>query len=64
MDPQVFEAMRPYFLTKFGNASSKNHSFGWEANSAVEFARKQMARLLMQNQMKLFLLAEQLNQLI
>src|SRR3989304_6405206 len=46
MDPQVFEAMRPYFLTKFGNASSKNHSFGWEANSGVELARKQVAKLI------------------
>jgi cysteine desulfurase len=46
LDPQVFEAMRPYFLTKFGNASSKNHSFGWEANSAVELARKQVAKLI------------------
>jgi len=46
MDPQVFEAMRPYFLTKFGNSSSKNHSFGWEASSAVELARKQIAKLI------------------
>ena len=46
MDPQAFEAMRPYFLAKFGNASSKNHSFGWEANSAVELARKQIAKLI------------------
>lgn len=46
MDPQVFEATKPYFLTKFGNASSKNHSFGWEAKSAVDLARKQIAKLL------------------
>ena len=46
MDPQVFEAMRPYFLSKFGNASSKNHSFGWEASSAVELARKQISKLI------------------
>lgn len=46
MDPQVFEAMRPYFLVKFGNPASKNHSFGWEADSAVENARKQVANLI------------------
>jgi cysteine desulfurase len=46
MDPRVLEEMLPYFMEKFGNAASRNHSFGWVAEEGVETARERIAKLV------------------
>jgi len=46
VDPRVLEAMLPFFTENFGNPASRNHKFGWAASTAVENARKQVAKLI------------------
>lgn len=45
-DPRVVEAMLPFYTSSFGNAASRHHSFGWQAEEAVDFARQQVADLI------------------
>src|SRR4029077_7166972 len=46
VDPRVLDAMLPFFREDFGNASSRNHPFGWKAARAVEHAREQVGALI------------------
>ncbi len=45
-DPRVVDAMIPYFTNQFGNAASRNHPFGWQAEEGVDYAREQVAKLI------------------
>ena len=46
MDPRVLDAMLPYQLSQYGNPHSRTHSYGWDAEEAVEKAREQVATLI------------------
>ena len=46
VDPKVFSAMEPWLKDKFGNAASRNHPYGWEAEEAVEISRESVAAII------------------
>ncbi|KAK1351064.1 cysteine desulfurase [Hamiltosporidium tvaerminnensis] len=46
LDPRVLDAMLPYYTSKFGNPHSKTHSYGWEAEKAIEKSREQVASVI------------------
>src|SRR5438093_2857076 len=46
VDPRVLDVMLPFFKENFGNAASRNHPFGWQAEAAVEAGREQVAKLI------------------
>jgi cysteine desulfurase len=54
MDPRVLDAMMPYFGPRFGNPHSRSHVYGWEAEDAVETARRQVAELIGANPKEIF----------
>ena len=46
VDPRVIDAMLPYLTEQYGNPHSRTHLYGWEADSAVEAAREQVAQII------------------
>ena len=54
IDPSVFSEMLPWLKEKFGNASSRNHSYGWEANDAIEISRQEISNLIGSSNQEIF----------
>jgi len=54
LDPRILKKMVPFFTEKFGNSSSRTHSFGWEADAAIEQSRKEIASLINAEKSEIF----------